>query len=58
MLRWMLVFLVVALLVGMFGRVGIDGMPSLTARVLFFVFLILFVASLLLGGPGRTREAR
>ena len=57
MLRWFLVFLALTLAAGLFVTVGIDGVRSLAARLLFFAFLVLFVMCLLLGGPGRAREA-
>jgi len=49
MLRWALVFLIVALLAGLFGFTDIMGASYLIAKVLFFVFLVLFVISLLMG---------
>lgn len=49
MLRWSLVFLVVALIAALFGFNVIEGYAFLMAKVLFFVFLILFVVSLLMG---------
>jgi uncharacterized membrane protein YtjA (UPF0391 family) len=55
MLRWSLIFLVVALIAALFGFNVIEGYAFLAAKVLFFVFLVLFVVSLLLGGRG-TRE--
>jgi uncharacterized membrane protein YtjA (UPF0391 family) len=52
MLHWAVVFLVVALLAAVFGFGGIAGTAAGFAKVLFFVFLIMFVVSLLFG---RTR---
>jgi uncharacterized membrane protein YtjA (UPF0391 family) len=49
MLRWSLVFLIVALVAGLFGFTEIAGPSYLIAKVLFFVFLILFVISLIMG---------
>ena len=49
MLRWSLLFLVVALIAGLFGFFDIAGTSMTIAKVLFFVFLVLFVVSLLLG---------
>jgi uncharacterized membrane protein YtjA (UPF0391 family) len=52
MLRWALIFLVFALIAAAFGFGGIAGEAAWIARVLFFVFLILFVIGLLRrGGP-------
>ena len=54
MLRWSLIFLIVALLAGIFGFTEVAGPSYLIAKVLFFVFLVLFVVSLLMGS--RTRD--
>jgi len=47
MLRWSLVFLIVAMLAGLFGFTPIGGGSYESAKILFFVFLVLFVVSLL-----------
>jgi uncharacterized membrane protein YtjA (UPF0391 family) len=49
MLRWTLIFLVVALVAAAFGFGGIAAASAGIVRILFFVFLVLFVASLLAG---------
>jgi uncharacterized membrane protein YtjA (UPF0391 family) len=49
MLRWSILFLVVALLAGLFGFTEVAGTSYLIAKILFFVFLVLFVVSLILG---------
>jgi uncharacterized membrane protein YtjA (UPF0391 family) len=49
MLHWAVVFLVVALLAAVFGFGGIAGTAAGIAKVLFFLFLVLFIVSLLLG---------
>jgi len=49
MLRWSILFLVVALLAGLFGFTEVAGTSYLIAKVLFFVFLVLFVVSLIMG---------
>jgi uncharacterized membrane protein YtjA (UPF0391 family) len=52
MLRYSLLFLVVALVAAVFGFTTVAGTAYLAAKVLFFVFLVLFVVSLILGrGP-------
>lgn len=55
MLRWSLLFLVIALIAALFGFNVIEGYSLLAAKVMFFVFLVLFVVSLLFGGR-TTRE--
>ncbi len=46
MLRWALVFLVLALVAGLLGFTGVAGESMAIARILFFVFLIVFVIGL------------
>ena len=48
MLRWALIFLVVALIAGLLGFGGIAGTSMGIAQILFFVFLVLFVVSLIM----------
>ena len=49
MLRWAIVFLVIAIVAAVFGFGGIAGEAVWIARILFFLFLVLFVVSLILG---------
>jgi uncharacterized membrane protein YtjA (UPF0391 family) len=49
MLYWAVVFLVVAIIAGIFGFTGIAGTSIWIAKILFFVFIALFVVSLLFG---------
>jgi uncharacterized membrane protein YtjA (UPF0391 family) len=56
MLRWALVFLVVALVAGLFGFWGLAGLAADVARVLFFIFLVLFAVSLIFGWGHRPRD--
>jgi len=53
MLRYALIFLVVAIVAGMFGFTGISQAASDIARVLFFIFIVLFAVSLIFGLMGR-----
>jgi uncharacterized membrane protein YtjA (UPF0391 family) len=55
MLRWSIVFLIVALLAGLLGFTEIVGPSIFIAKILFFVFLVLFVISLLMGSQA-TRD--
>ena len=43
------VFLVIALIAALFGFTGIAAGAVEVAKILFFIFLLLFVASLVLG---------
>jgi uncharacterized membrane protein YtjA (UPF0391 family) len=46
MLGWAIAFLVFALIAGAFGFRGAAGMATGFAKLLFFVFLVLFVLAL------------
>jgi uncharacterized membrane protein YtjA (UPF0391 family) len=46
-LGWALIFLVLALVAAAFGFQGVSGTASGMARMLFFLFLVLFVLSVL-----------
>lgn len=50
MLRWMVVFLIIAIIAAIFGFGGIAGAAAGIAKVLFFIFLALFLIALLFGG--------
>ena len=49
MLRWILLFLVVALVAGGLGFGGVAGTATDIARTLFYIFLVLLVVSLVIG---------
>lgn len=55
MLRYAILFLVIALVAALFGFNLVGGMAYGAAKILFFVFLVLAVLSLL-GGRFRTRS--
>ena len=60
LLRWALLFLVIALIAAVFGFGGVAEGATDIARVLFFIFVAVFVVLLILGaatyravaGPG------
>ncbi len=52
MLSWALTFLVVAMIAAVLGFGVIAGTAATIAKVLFFVFLVLFVVSLIAGRRG------
>lgn len=54
MLRWALIFFVVALIAAAFGFLGIASAAVGVARLLFYIFLILFLVSLVSGLTRRT----
>lgn len=49
MLRWAVIFLVVAIIAAVFGFGGIAAAATDIARILFFLFLVLFVLALVFG---------
>jgi len=54
MLSWALAFLVLALVAALFGFGGVAGTAMGAAKILFFVFLVLFLVSLIFGGFRRS----
>jgi uncharacterized membrane protein YtjA (UPF0391 family) len=52
MLYWAVVFFIIALVAALFGFTGIGFAAAGVARILFLVFLVLFVVSLI-GGIAR-----
>lgn len=48
MLGWAVTFLVIALIAAALGFGGIAGTSAGIAKILFFIFLVLFVASLIM----------
>ncbi len=48
-LRWAIIFLIVAIIAAVLGFAGIAGAAAGIAKILFWLFLILFVISLVLG---------
>lgn len=49
MLSWALVFFIISLIAALFGFGGIASDAAGVAKVLFFIFLVLFVVSLITG---------
>jgi len=49
MLKWSLIFLVVSLVAALFGFAGIADSAAGIAKVLFFIFLVLFIITLIGG---------
>jgi uncharacterized membrane protein YtjA (UPF0391 family) len=55
MLYWALVFFVVALVAALFGFGGIAVASAGIAKILFFLFLVVFLVTLVMGLAGRGR---
>jgi uncharacterized membrane protein YtjA (UPF0391 family) len=49
MLRWALIFAIIAVIAGLFGFTGIEAGAAEVSRVLFFLFVGLVVVFLVLG---------
>lgn len=49
MLRWVITFFVIAIIAGLLGFTNIAGDLAYIAKVLFFIFLVLLLISLLFG---------
>ena len=49
MLRWALIFFVVAIVAALFGFGGIAEGAAAIAKILFYIFVVLFVLALVLG---------
>lgn len=53
MLYWTFIFLIIAMVAAIFGFTGVYVAAAGIAKVLFFVFLVLFLISLIGGGLSR-----
>ena len=49
MLRWAFIFLVFGLIAALFGFTNVAGAAIGIAQILFYIFLVLFLALLLIG---------
>ena len=49
MLGWAVTFFVIALVAAVFGFTGIAVAAATVAKVLFFLFLVLFIVALVMG---------
>ncbi len=49
MLNWSITFLIIALVAALLGFGGIAGTAVEMAKILFFIFLVLFLVSVLVG---------
>jgi len=52
MLRWAIAFFVLAIVAGLLGFGGMQGDLAYIAKLLVFVFLVLFVIALVFGRSG------
>ena len=49
MLRWIITFLIIAIIAGLLGFTSIAGDLAQIAKILFFIALVLMVVSLIFG---------
>jgi uncharacterized membrane protein YtjA (UPF0391 family) len=54
MLRWTIIFLIIALVAAVFGFGNVAAGATSIAKVLFFIFIVLFLVTLIAGR--RTRD--
>lgn len=58
MLRWAVIFLIVALVAALFGFTDIASASAGIAKVLFGIFLFIFLVALVLGVVGGAKLTR
>ncbi len=61
MLKWAFVFLLIAIVAGIFGFTDVEAASATIAQWLFGIFLLLFLGALAIGSPSAPsccREAR
>ena len=49
MLKWAFVFLIIAIIAGLFGFTDVEAASATIAQLLFGIFLVLFVGALVIG---------
>ena len=49
MLKWAFIFLLIAIVAGLFGFTGVEQASATIAQWLFGIFLVLFVGALFIG---------
>ena len=49
MLKWAVIFLLIAIVAGIFGFTGVEQASAIIAQWLFGIFLVLFIGALAIG---------
>ena len=49
MLKWAVIFLIIAIVAGIFGFTGVEQASATIAQWLFGIFLVLFIGALAIG---------
>ena len=57
MLYWSATFFIIAVIAAIFGFGGVAAGATSIAKILFFIFLVLFAIALIRGLAGRGRDA-
>lgn len=52
MLKWTVTFLIIAIVAAIFGFGGVAADAAYIAKILFFIFVLLFIISLIFGRRG------
>jgi uncharacterized membrane protein YtjA (UPF0391 family) len=54
MLRWTIIFLVIALIAALLGFTGVASGAAAIAKIFFYIFIVLFLISVIAGGFRRS----
>jgi uncharacterized membrane protein YtjA (UPF0391 family) len=49
MLKWAVVFLLIAIVAGIFGFTGVEEASASIAKILFGIFMVLFIGAVVIG---------
>ena len=49
MLKWAVIFLIIAVIAGIFGFTDVQAASATIAQILFGIFLVLFLGALIIG---------
>jgi uncharacterized membrane protein YtjA (UPF0391 family) len=49
MLKWAMVFLLIAIVAGIFGFTGVEEASASIAKILFGIFMVLFIGAVVIG---------
>jgi uncharacterized membrane protein YtjA (UPF0391 family) len=49
MLKWAVVFLLIAIVAGIFGFTGVEEASASIAKILFGIFMVLFLGAVIIG---------
>jgi uncharacterized membrane protein YtjA (UPF0391 family) len=49
MLKWAVIFLLIAIVAGIFGFTGVEEASASIAKVLFGIFMVLFLGAIFIG---------